>query len=57
MYQSFVVIDFGSAADIDPDETKKNLFGFGGRVGLEDGSRVAVSPIYAAPETFVNWDK
>ena len=54
--QSFVLIDFGSAADMDPVKAK-NVFSFGSRVGLEDDSRVAVSPIYAAPETFVKWDK
>ena len=53
---NIVLIDFGSAADMDPVKAK-NVFSFGSRVGLEDDSRVAVSPIYAAPETFVKWDK
>ena len=47
--KSLVLIDLGSAADMDPSES----FGsFGKRVGLDD-TVVAVSPIYAAPETFV----
>ena len=54
--QSFVLIDFGSAADMDPIKAK-NVFSFGSRVGLEDESRVAVSPVYSAPEIFVKWDK
>ena len=44
-----MLIDFGSAADMDPT---KAIGGFGKRVGLDDAI-VAVSPIYAAPETFV----
>ncbi len=44
-----VLIDFGSAADMDPI---KNSFGVGSKfIGVDDV--VAVSPIYAAPETFV----
>ncbi|KAL7550868.1 hypothetical protein ACHAWF_014070 [Thalassiosira exigua] len=45
-----VLIDFGSAADLDPPPS-----GFGNPVGLDD--RVALSPIYAAPETFVRRHK
>ena len=58
----FVLIDFGSAADIDPPADSPAtafssvLGGNGGRVGLED-DRVALSPIYAAPEMFVRWDR
>lgn len=61
-----VLIDFGSAADMDPptDQVKtfsaalsKALGGNGGRVGLEDDNRVSLSPIYAAPELFVRWDR
>ena len=48
--KSLVLIDFGSAADMDPSSS---FGGFGTkRIGLDD-SIVAVSPIYAAPETFV----
>jgi len=46
-----VLIDFGSAADLEP--AKKGFFQKQ-YVGLEDGSRVAISPMYAAPETFVD---
>ena len=53
----FVLIDFGSAADLDPP-SKTSAFdlvqrrrGFG-RVGFEDG-RVALSPVYGAPEVYV----
>ena len=59
----FVLIDFGSAADIDPPSDSATtafssvLGGSGGRVGLEDDGRVALSPIYAAPEMFVRWDR
>jgi serine/threonine protein phosphatase PrpC/serine/threonine protein kinase len=59
----FVLIDFGSAADIDPPtDSATTAFssvvgGSGGRVGLEDDGRVALSPIYAAPEMFVRWDR
>mmetsp|Transcript_21889 Transcript_21889/g.62792 ORF Transcript_21889/g.62792 Transcript_21889/m.62792 type:complete len:982 (+) Transcript_21889:123-3068(+) len=59
----FTLIDFGSAADIDPPADSPTttfssvLGGNGGRVGLEDDGRVALSPIYAAPEMFVRWDR
>eukprot|EP00540_Astrosyne_radiata_P006569 CAMPEP_0116832662 /NCGR_PEP_ID=MMETSP0418-20121206/6014_1 /TAXON_ID=1158023 /ORGANISM="Astrosyne radiata, Strain 13vi08-1A" /LENGTH=864 /DNA_ID=CAMNT_0004462043 /DNA_START=501 /DNA_END=3095 /DNA_ORIENTATION=- len=54
--KSLVLIDFGSAADMEP--TKRRRLGFGGkiRVGLEEGNAVAVSPIYAAPEVFIKQD-
>ena len=47
--KSLVLIDFGSAADMEPIN---GMGGFGKRVGLDDAI-VSVSPIYAAPETFV----
>jgi len=47
--KSLVLIDFGSAADMDPSTS---LFSYGKRVGFED-TIAAVSPIYAAPETFI----
>mmetsp|Transcript_27685 Transcript_27685/g.55955 ORF Transcript_27685/g.55955 Transcript_27685/m.55955 type:complete len:748 (+) Transcript_27685:459-2702(+) len=60
----FVLIDFGSAADIDPPANgnaasafSSAIGGGGGRVGLDDEGRVALSPIYAAPEMFVRWDR
>jgi serine/threonine protein kinase len=44
-----VLIDFGSAADLDTVGVLKE------NIGLSDGGgRVAVSPIYAAPELFVS---
>jgi serine/threonine protein kinase len=58
MRQSFVLIDFGSAADL--DLTTQSMFGFNmikKRIGLEDDSVVALSPIYAAPEQFVKVDR
>lgn len=67
-HRSLVLIDFGSAADMDPVSSslssssssgKMNLnpFSFGKRrIGLEDDS-VAISPIYAAPELFVKPDR
>lgn len=61
-----LLIDFGSAADLDPS-TPDRAFAAGGlgarmllqpqrRVGLEGGGndRVAVSPMYAAPEVFIS---
>ena len=45
------LIDFGSAADLEPASGgifRKTY------VGLEDSNRVAISPIYAAPEVFVD---
>ena len=58
---SLVLIDFGSAADMDPVSASSSFFssmgiGNGGRVGLDTGS-VALSPIYAAPEMFIRWDR
>lgn len=50
--QSLVLIDFGSAADM--DSSSKKWFGLKEeRIGLEDPGRAAVSPIYAAPEVFI----
>jgi len=51
--QAIVLIDFGSAADMEP--ISKNFWGGTTRIGLED-DRVAVSPIYAAPEIFIRPD-
>jgi serine/threonine protein kinase len=50
---TLVLMDFGSAADLEP---------MGGmllqrRKGLENGSRVAVSPFYCAPEVFIDVHK
>jgi len=45
--QAFRLIDFGSAADMD---AAKKLFDF-------RESSVALSPVYAAPECFIEWDK
>ncbi|KAL7469534.1 hypothetical protein ACHAXS_009786 [Conticribra weissflogii] len=59
--QRLRLIDFGSAADLDPSTIQPregsnpfgNLFSGGTRrVGLDEGI-VAVSPVYAAPETFI----
>jgi serine/threonine protein kinase len=47
---TLVLMDFGSAADLEP--IKGDLLQR--RKGLEDGQRVAVSPIYAAPEIFID---
>lgn len=83
-----VLIDFGSAADLEPISSisdftgirKKQRNGGGGlfnplsaldnmlagkeggedgleRIGLGNGSRVAVSPVYSAPETFVDLER
>lgn len=51
--QSLVLIDFGSAADMDPSQS---ITSYGKRVGLDENV-VAVSPIYAAPETFIKLGK
>lgn len=48
---SLVMIDFGSAADMDP--VKTGIFGTK-RVGLEEDGRVALSPIYSAPEVYIS---
>ena len=45
-----VLLDFGSAADLEPKNKGWNKH----RVGLENGNRVAVSPVYAAPEMFID---
>lgn len=50
---SLVLIDFGSAADMDPISTKKWFGAKHYRVGLEDVGRVAVSPVYSAPEVWI----
>jgi len=44
----FLLMDFGSAADLEPIGLLSQ------RRGLEDGNRVAVSPIYCAPEVFID---
>ena len=58
------LIDFGSAADLDPSpipSDKGNALGnlFSGgmqRVGYDEGI-VAISPVYSAPETFVKMEE
>eukprot|EP00581_Thalassiosira_minuscula_P015230 CAMPEP_0183716110 /NCGR_PEP_ID=MMETSP0737-20130205/10120_1 /TAXON_ID=385413 /ORGANISM="Thalassiosira miniscula, Strain CCMP1093" /LENGTH=1061 /DNA_ID=CAMNT_0025945321 /DNA_START=142 /DNA_END=3327 /DNA_ORIENTATION=+ len=57
--QKLRLIDFGSAADLDPSPSSggggglENLFSGGmQRVGYDEGI-VAISPVYSAPETFV----
>lgn len=58
--QRLRLIDFGSAADLDPSpitpgkgNALDNLFSGGTqRVGYDEGI-VAISPVYSAPETFV----
>lgn len=42
---------------MDPQSPFAAFGGNGGRIGLEDEGRVALSPIYAAPEAFVRWDR
>mmetsp|Transcript_18331 Transcript_18331/g.27228 ORF Transcript_18331/g.27228 Transcript_18331/m.27228 type:complete len:998 (-) Transcript_18331:677-3670(-) len=61
--KSLILIDFGSAADLDPSSITFSSsilaslgIGAGGRVGLEIDV-VAVSPIYAAPEVFIKLEK
>ena len=63
--QKLRLIDFGSAADLDPSPITSNsgknalesLFSGGTqRVGYDEGI-VAISPIYSAPETFVQLDE
>ena len=54
---TLVLIDFGSAADLEPSPKKKGgIFGYSQqqRVGLEDSNRVAISPIYCAPEVYID---
>lgn len=59
MNQRLRLIDFGSAADLDPSQaplSASNIFSGGKvRVGLDEGI-VALSPVYAAPETFIKVD-
>eukprot|EP00980_Cylindrotheca_fusiformis_P007760 scaffold1648_cov115-Cylindrotheca_fusiformis.AAC.15 len=47
---NILLMDFGSAADLEPIGILKK------RKGLENGSRVAVSPVYCAPEVFIDLD-
>jgi len=49
--KSLCLIDFGSSEVL--QSNKRNLFDF----LRDDGDRVAVSPIYCAPETFIELDK
>ena len=50
-YKEFVIIDFGSCQDV--DIMKKMVF-----TSLIDGeASVAISPVYSAPECFIEWDK
>jgi serine/threonine protein phosphatase PrpC/serine/threonine protein kinase len=60
---NLLLMDFGSAADLEPSSsslTRSNglmsslLSSQKQRVGLESGNRVAVSPVYAAPEVFID---
>lgn len=57
--QRIRLIDFGSAADLDPTAaplSATNIFSGGKvRIGLDERI-VALSPVYAAPETFVKID-
>jgi len=46
---TLILIDFGSAADLEPMANSL----LPRRRGLEDGNRVAFSPIYCAPEMFI----
>jgi|AntRauTorckE5430_2_1112549.scaffolds.fasta_scaffold06336_1 serine/threonine protein kinase len=47
--KDLVLIDFGSAQDV--DELRKKIFAVDGETS------VPLSPIYAAPELFIDWDK
>jgi serine/threonine protein kinase len=47
---TLILLDFGSAADLEPTGGMTNKR----RVGLENGNRVAVSPMYCAPELYVD---
>jgi len=49
LIKEFVLIDFGSAQDV--DVLMKMVF------VLDGDATVALSPIYAAPECFIEWDK
>lgn len=58
--QNLILIDFGSAGDLDPIESKTQTWWLGGKnsqVGLEDDSIVAISPMYCAPELFIQAHK
>ena len=46
---TFLLLDFGSAADLEPLPGLIKR-----RRGLENGNRVAISPIYCAPEVFID---
>lgn len=48
------MIDFGSAADLDPSPVQSRTIFSGGtrRVGYDEGI-AAISPAYSAPETFI----
>mmetsp|Transcript_15105 Transcript_15105/g.31288 ORF Transcript_15105/g.31288 Transcript_15105/m.31288 type:complete len:887 (-) Transcript_15105:2481-5141(-) len=48
--RNVLLMDFGSAADLEETGSGWNKH----RVGLENGNRVAVSPVYAAPEIFID---
>mmetsp|Transcript_7545 Transcript_7545/g.22035 ORF Transcript_7545/g.22035 Transcript_7545/m.22035 type:complete len:886 (+) Transcript_7545:233-2890(+) len=48
--RNLLLMDFGSAADLEKSGNGWNKQ----RVGLENGNRVAVSPVYAAPEIFID---
>lgn len=48
--RKLILLDFGSAADLEP--ISRGILKT--RVGMEDGGRVAISPIYAAPEVFID---
>ena len=45
------------AADMEPQSSLAAFGGNGSRIGLDDEGRVALSPIYAAPEVFVEVDR
>ena len=49
--QRLRIIDFGSAADLDPSPIPNIPFGTQ-RVGYDEGI-ASISPVYCAPETFV----
>ena len=63
VHQRLRLIDFGSAADLDPSPIPRgqgnaldHLFSGGStRVGYDEGI-AAISPVYSAPETFVKLD-
>ena len=60
---NLLLMDFGSAADLEPSSSSLTrgsglmsslLSSKKQRVGLESGNRVAVSPVYTAPEIFID---